>query len=50
MGLDEGGNSAWGRSQVQGSAWKGMREETVILLAETRYSMSFPEIRAGMES
>ena len=31
MGLDEGGNSAWGRSQVEGSAWKGIREETVIV-------------------
>lgn len=37
-GSGEGGHSARGRSQVQGSAWKGTGEKTVIQLVMPRHS------------
>lgn len=43
MESDECGNPVWGRSQVEGSAWKRIREKTVTLLG-TRYTVPFPEI------
>lgn len=36
METDEDGSSVWGRSQAQGSAWKGTREERVTRPAVTR--------------